>query len=185
VEFGFPNSDYGVEGSIANTVDFNSGLLLGVQIGNRWYFERQEEYAIGIMVNWFDISIAANAQSTNIPGFPDLAKATLDFALLEVGPVGTYKLKENKAIDGYYNLRPTILSSFVVDSDGEGLGSAGFGITHAIGFAYRYKAFYVGPEFVFGKIKGVDVVDANDINDVYGEADINAKSFRILVGFKF
>lgn len=177
LEIGFPSDKYGFD--VDGDAFSEKGKIIGLQIGNRWYFKNEGISAFGIMANWLDVSW--NKKSEN-----DFDFGTLNVSFLELGPVYTYALSSDAALDFYYNLQPTVLSSAYVNSDGDGLGSAGFGMTHAIGGALRYKVFNFGLEYVFGKVNGayVAVGDFPDTGNL-GEATMSAKNVRFLIGFKF
>lgn len=175
-QIGFPSAAYG-----ANTdadSDYKYGTAFGIQIGNQWYFNPKENYGFGLMVNWIDASAVRKRTDTPLGEFQ---RATADLAFLEVGPIGTYVLSEEMAIDAYYNLRPTSLATAyqLEDEDGEAYG--GFGVTNAVGADFRYKLFVLGVEYVFGKVK----VTQDSENLFEDGAKIEANSFRILLGVKF
>ncbi len=160
----FGNPDNNVDG-------LEYGMLNGFQIGNRWYFSPADTWGIGLMVNWFDFSGAS--------GDSDFAAA--DAALFELGPIGTYAINESMAIDGYYNLRPTFL--VMASTEGDLMGYGGFGITHALGVAYRWKVLSVGVETVFGSVNSV-YVDEDDFHDDV-QAKLKNNSTRFVLGVKF
>lgn len=177
LEIGFPSDTYGFD--VDGEGFSEKGKIIGAQIGNRWYFKNEGISAFGIMVNWLDISWNKKSED----GFDF---GTLNVSFLEPGLIYTYALNSDAAFDFYYNLQPTVLSSAAVNSDGDGIGSAGFGMTHAIGAALRYKVLNFGLEYGFGKVTGayVTVGDFPDTGDL-GEAKMSAKSVRFLIGFKF
>jgi hypothetical protein len=182
---GFPSSTYGTVKDADISDEFKLGGLWGIQIGNRWYFSPKEKYGIGLMVNWADISISAKGGT--VRGI-DWGKAVIDFTFLEIGPVGTYALTDKIALDAYYNLRPTVFSSAIVytsPSGGEDITNAyaGFGISHAIGAAFRYKIFNVGLEYVMGGINSTGTTSEDD--ETLADEKIMTNSFRIMLGLKF
>lgn len=181
-QLGFPSDQYGLDKDydLSGSTLEKPGMLLGLQIGNRWYVNRGEKTGIAIMANWFDISWSQKKDAD------DNARGVLDVALLEVGPAFTYALNSDMAIDAYYNLRPTVLSSVVIDSNKNGIGSVGFGVTHALGAAFRYKVLYIGAEYVLGNVNGT-YADLGDFTgaDALGDSKMVINNFRILLGFKF
>jgi hypothetical protein len=136
------------------------------------------------MVNWVDVSLAAKGGTVD---GTDFGRAAIDFTFLELGPVGTIVVADGMAIDAYYNLRPTVMSSALVSTlvtGDETFAYAGFGFSHAIGAAFRVRAFNVGVEYVAGGInsKGTYTGDMNlDLED----AKIQTNSLRIMIGLKF
>ena len=62
---------------------------------------------------------------------------------------------------------------------------AGFGFTHAIGAAFRYKALNIGLEYVMGSVNSEGTYSGD-----YGDEDLDsqkniANNFRIMIGAKF
>lgn len=73
-------------------------------------------------------------------------------------------------------------SSSVAD---ESYTYAGFGFTHAIGAAFRYKVLNIGLEFVMGSINSEGTYSGD-----YGDEDLGSQknivnNFRIMIGAKF
>jgi hypothetical protein len=157
-----------------------AGTMFGIQIGNRWYVHNDGTIGVSIMANWLDATYSQKSYSN------DIKRGVLEVALLEVGPGFTYAINDDVAFDIYYNLRPTVMSSIAVDNDNNGLGAAGFGITHALGAAIRYKVLYFGAEYVNGKTKGkyVEVGDAA-IPSGLEDGKLTVNHMRLLIGFKF
>lgn len=187
---GIPSANFGT--SVDATVDseYQFPILIGLQLGNRWYIAPQEKFGFGIMVNWFDVSMAATSFSSQVS---DITRATFDCTFIEFGPIGTFAINEDMAIDAYYNLRPTLLISGETStptnvsssSSSTTFGYAGFGASHAIGAAFRWKVLNVGLEYVVGSIDcaGSYTGSLNDV-DVPNQ-DISTNSLRILLGVKF
>jgi hypothetical protein len=70
-------------------------------------------------------------------------------------------------------------------NDDETYTYAGFGFTHAIGAAFRYKALNIGLEYVMGSINSEGTYSGD-----YGDEDLDsqkniANNFRIMIGAKF
>ena len=177
---GVPSGSFGLDGIESLNSDLQLKMLYGLQLGNRWYFNPTEQYGIGLMVNWIDFTIGA--KSTTINNY-DYAVAALDLTFLEVGPIGTFAISEDMAIDGYYNLRPTVFSWAIVSEDDNSYASAGFGFSHAIGTAFRYKVLNICVEYVLGSIK-VSQEESSGIS-IPNNGKMNPNSFRILIGAKF
>ncbi|GEM_PF-1981027 len=178
---GLPAENYGLPSDAELDSDYKLGPLAGLQIGSRWYFHPGEKFGVGLMVNWFDITAALK---TNKEGSYTMTRVVADATFLELGPVVTYKIAENLAVDGYYNLRPTgfatiISSKFGDESDSESY--AGFAPTHAFGAAFRYNILSVGAEYVLGKVKC-----SNTDSEGYDPTDkFVANNIRIMIGVKF
>ena len=178
---GIPSENFGLDGvpELLNS-DLQLKMLYGLQLGNRWYFKTTNQYGIGLMVNWIDFTVGL--KSTTI-GYSDYGIAALDFTFLEMGPIGTFAISEDMAIDGYYNLRPTVFSWAIASEDEDSYAAAGTGFSHTIGAAFRYKALNIGLEYVLGSIK-VSQDEDSGLN-IPNNGKMNANSFRIIIGAKF
>jgi hypothetical protein len=185
---GFPSSTYGVTSDSNIDSKYQLSSIWGIQWGNRWYFKPKEKYGFGLMVNWLDLSIGA---TTGTETSYDWARAVVDFSFLEIGPVGTYALTKDIALDAYYNLRPTGFSSAIVTSNSggksidESMTYVGVGFTHALGAAFRYRALNLGLEYVMGSLdsEGKYTGSSNDVTMDNQKNVVN--NFRIMIGAKF
>lgn len=173
--FGFPSSNFGTPGEMPD--DFDYGMMSGLEIGNRWYFSPTETWGVGLMVNWFDVSVVSG-ESKDFDAF------NLEMAFLEFGPVGTYALNEDMALDAYYNARPTSSFMFVVEDDIV-YAFVGSGFTHAVGAAFRWKALSLGIESVFGKVDSDTFYEDGEEVDVDWNETIGSNRFRLTLGVKF
>lgn len=93
---GIPSGQYGI--SSENNVDekFQLGSIWGLQIGNRWYFSPKEKYGFGLMVNWVDITAGVKYGTESDY---EWARSIADVSFFEIGPVGTYVLTKDIALD--------------------------------------------------------------------------------------
>lgn len=194
---GFPSAEFGAPENVSG--DEKYGALFGLKLGNRWYFAPQEKYGFGLMVNWLDLAAGFKSGTRNselTQETSDWAKTTFDVTLLGLGPIGTFALNDDMAIDGYYNLRPTVLIMGEVSSDPAGIaddgtvGYAGFGITNTLGAAFRWKVLNVGVEYVFGKVncqgKYTGPTIAGELEDGdLPDAKLSTNSVRLVLGVKF
>lgn len=194
---GFPSASFGAPESVSS--DEKYGALFGLKLGNRWYFAPQENYGFGLMVNWVDFAMALKSgtdtyiDDNDISVASDWARTTMDITFLGLGPIGTYAINDDMAIDGYYNLRPTFLISGEVQtlsSDDLTTAYGGFGLTNALGAAFRWKVLNVGVEYVMGKVnaKGTQTVPSlNGGTETVDLADekLSTNSVRIILGVKF
>jgi hypothetical protein len=176
-QYGIPSEEFGTYRAVGSD---KYGITVGLQIGNQWYISPMEKLGFGIMVNWFDYSVAAKA-------IDDGARATFDISLLEIGPIGTYAINNEMAIDLYYNLRPTAIinietweSSYGGHSNQYSDTREGVGVTHAIGAGFRWRALSVGMESVFGSVN-----DTSDLLSADETLKMRANCFRFLIGAKF
>jgi hypothetical protein len=182
---GFPSSTYSVESGRNIDSKYQLGSILGIQWGNRWYFKPKEKYGFGLMVNWLDIT--AGVKSGTESSY-DWAKSVADVSFLELGPVGSYALSKDIALDAYYNLRPTGFASVMLQTPNSGdditYTYAGFGFTHALGAAFRYKALNLGLEYVMGSIDSEGTYTGPS-NKTLANQKAVVNNFRIMIGAKF
>ena len=194
---GFPSASFGAPKDVSS--DEKYGALFGLKLGNRWYFSPQENYGFGLMVNWVDFAMAFKSgtdtsfDENDFLVASDWARTTMDITFLGLGPIGTYAINDDMAIDGYYNLRPTVLLSGGVNtysSKDFTTAYGGFGLTNALGAAFRWKVLNVGVEYVMGKVtaKGTETVPSltggTETNDL-ADAKLSTNSVRIILGVKF
>jgi len=177
---GLASESFGLDNIESMNSEVQVKMLYGIQLGNRWYFNPTEQYGIGLMVNWIDFAIGAKSTTINNSEF---GIAAIDFTFLEVGPVGTYAISEDMAIDGYYNLRPTVFGYAIVDEDEDSYVAAGAGFSHTLGAAFRYNKLNVGIEYVLGGIN-VSQEESDGIN-IPNNEKMSVNNFRIVFGFKF
>jgi len=137
------------------------------------------------MANWVDITAGVK---TGVENGYDWARLVTDVSFFEIGPIGTYALTTEIALDAYYNLRPTGFASVMLISDSgddETYTYLGFGFTHAIGAAFRYKALNIGLEFVAGGIDSEGIYSGSNEDEDLGSQKNIANNFRIMIGAKF
>lgn len=183
---GFPSKAYGASKGSDIASEYQPGIW-GLQLGNRWYFNPKEQYGIGLMINWLDVT-AGVAKVKSQSG--DYSRAVADVSIIEIGPIGTYVLTSDIALDAYYNLRPTGFSTVSIQSysgsrEDDTYTYAGFGLTHALGAAFRFKALNVGIEYVLGGINsdGTKSGSGSDVTLTTRKHVVN--NFRIMIGVKF
>ncbi len=180
---GVPSSSFGSENSVES--DYQYGALLGFNVGQRWYIKPQENYGFGVMAKWLDV--AGTYKSGTMLG-NDWTRAAFDISFLEVGPIGTYAINCDMAIDVYYNLRPTVLvdlSNQKYSTDDVTTVYSGFGLTHAIGTAFRWRILNVGVEYVAGSVTSSGSYNGSNNDLTLPDMDNKANSLRFLLGLKF
>ncbi len=176
LEFGFPTGKYGA----ISKDQFDYDVIYGLQVGNRWYVKRFEKSGIAVMANW----ISAGFTQKKAHG---ITATGIELTFVEVGGMYSYAIGQDMAIDGYYNLEPTILITDAVNQykDGnEGIGGYGFG--HALGAAFRYKIFNVGLEYHFGSIEATtETLEDIPSVDQLPDGKIDTSHLKLVLGVKF
>jgi len=184
---GFPSSTYGFASDNQNVDQYKLGTLWGFKLSDRWYFKPKEKYGFGLLVNWIDLTGVYKTGTTNGENWE---REVVDVTFLSFGPIGTYAISNNVALDAYYNLRPTGFGNRLVLKSPSGTSGDqtyyyyGFGISNALGAAFRYKALNIGFEYVFGSIKSDGSYSGPNEVTLESQKNIN-NNFRILLGVKF
>lgn len=171
---GIPSTSYAYAKAI-NVNDDNRFLFTsGLQIGNRWYFGYSRVFKMGLMVNWFDFTTGYRKNN-------DLTRIAIDASLFEFGPIGSFGLSDDIALDLYYNLRPTAFAHFWTYPAEDPEGYLGGGFSHAAGTAFRWRALNVGLEYVLGSIN----CEYLDSEAGYADQKLRLNSLRLMIGAKF
>lgn len=183
---GFPSDVYGFTKGTQIDSENKLGNIWGFKIGNRWYFSPKEKYGLGLMVNWIDFSSASKNWATG-DTYP--ARGVNDYSFLQFGPLGTYAITSNIALDAYYNLRPTVFRCEILSSTpstGDAYYYQGFGFSNAFGGALRYKLLNLGIEYVFGSIKTKYTEKESYSGNTHPDSQkLMTNNLRILLGVKF
>jgi hypothetical protein len=181
---GFPSTTYGFDAErITEYSEYQVNNFWGLQMGNSWYFKTTENFGLGLMSNWLDITIGSKHEEG---GGNEWRRLIVDVSLIEIGPLATVALTNDLVFDAFYNFRPTFVSSalFTYDIDDIKFGTTGFGISHTIGIALRYSVLSIGIDYVIGDIKSREVATDNFSLDL-GTSNVDVNSFRLNLGFRF
>lgn len=167
---------------------WNAPMTFGVQIGNRWYIMPEKDYGFGIMINWLDFSLGKKEVEADDDYTYYSTLATV--SLLEFGPIGTYALDDDMAIDAYYNIKPNAFYPGGLDEPKTGndddllWGYLATTVSHSFGVAFRYDILSFGLEMNFGKMKGV-YLDSYDGYDKSMKEKLPTSVLKINLGVKF
>ncbi len=177
LELGFPDEDYGFEEGVKG----DYGSTLGFQLGNRWYLaDFGAGGGIALMANWLSGSFVGKTEN-------DIDFATFEATFIEFGPMYSFPIANDFAIDAYYNLEPTVLGTIIEDADNAYFG---FGFGHAIGAAFRFRKLNIGIEYQTGMVDAEYTGDAEfDINnqeiDFTTNRDLMTGQMKLSIGMKF
>jgi len=183
------------------------GVAFGLSLDNRWYVYHNDKFGIAVQGRWLDVNYVSGKLGYDT-GLFGLEVESEDEAtqvtggVLGVGPVFTWYLNDDMAIDAYYNIMPAVnytqLKMYDVDgeyawndktqtfeyfetTESEGENNFwGIGVTHHIGAAFRWKVLQAGLEYRFGTIKGMSEFDFDNL-----EMDGAMNMFKINLGVKF
>lgn len=201
---GIPSSDYGTIEKGESKVGINFGL----EIDNRWYVWHNDKIGVAINARWFDMSYGAgNGSSTDdITLFgKKIGSLELEYEqsvfycnMLGVGPMFTFYLNQDMAIDAYYNINPAFQYTFVTttetttyidktedsESSSFDMATLGAGFAHVFGASFRYKVFQAGVEYNLATLSTESV--SSDIEEMdFEDIDFSGNFFKIYLGFKF
>lgn len=182
---GFPSTTYGFDSErVIAYNEYQVNNFWGLQMGNCWYFSTTENFGLGLMSNWLDVTVGARKGEIN---GSEWGRLIIDVSIIEIGPFATVAFTDNLALDAFYNIRPTIVSSALLTNDfAEEMtfGTTGFGISHTLGLTLRYNFLSVGFDYVIGIIKSKEVASDNLSLDL-GTSYVDVNSFRMNMGFRF
>ena len=179
--FGRPPANFGWEqgkgGSWENDLQYLFNF--GFKIGSQWCFSNWENFGLGLKMNWVEVSYGQRIHAYE--NF-SIQKFTLEFSAIGFGPIGVFAIKDNSAVDIYYNLRPTFILSSIFEKDylDEAENEAGIGFSNVFGCAFRFHFFSAGIEFVYGELPDTDLIDQYGY---FGGPRINDTYFRLIIGF--
>lgn len=187
---GINNSNVGLQ---LPAYDWDKYSYVGFQCGFRSYIKPKTKWAIGVKASILDISYTESTtlDETSDEYFDEYdifdeevrSKKFISVGFLSFGPVGTYALAPNVAVDCYYNLRPTYVRTEVAIND---IGTQpGFGISHLCGAAVRIGVFNIGYEYIFGSIKPLSDNIADAVGETQGIGNMKTDYMRIVIGCKF
>lgn len=153
-------------------------ISFGLEIGNQWYVWRTSDETMGVAinVNWFDFQIGS--RKMDVPFFGSMTNRVINFSFLEFGPMYTYAVNDEIGLDGYLNLKPTVLAGVSTGDNVDSSALVGLGFTYALGANFRWRALLVGLEYGFGKVKVADT-DNTDFTQ-----KVNTGMFKINLGVK-
>lgn len=169
--------------------------LFGASIDNRWYVANPGNFGIAIDARWLDIAVGKSKWEKE--GVEYLNSTNAQIGLLMPGVIGTFYLGNEMAIDAFYNVGPTMAMSAVESSLDNAIYDSledtkwGFGLSHFLGAAFRFKVFQAGVEYNFAPLKSVtwfDDEEEGSVEDAFNsvaETKTKFNNLRIFLGFKF
>lgn len=183
--FGFPPSQYGFDGDLPIPEELQLGNTFGLELGNQWYLYHGDNFGLGLDINWLDVVYGKEKYNDSFIG--ELNRITMEGSVLEFGPVGTFAINDILAIEGYYNLRPTYMVSYIYENSDDYVLLRKFSFLHGFGFGLRVKFLYFGYEYTFGNLDG-EISGGGEYEDVdvlYGKQAMDASNSKLIIGFQF
>ena len=213
---GFGGDKYGLSTEEIDMLDetesddlYKKVTTFGLSLDNRWYVANPGRFGIAVNARWLDCSFGRRKYEAEFSILSAESKTQyIDFGLLGVGPMGTFYLNNDMAIDLYYNIQAnasvfkgsvdasidlSLDDIFLSDDDDDYFISwededdsddssvnAAFGVAHFIGADFRFRKFQVGVEYKIANLKGTD----------WGDDDVSYTKFRqnqlrVFLGLKF
>ena len=140
------------------------GVQPNIEIGNQWYFWKNDKMGVGMRVSWFQFGYSAY----EVFG---ITSSVIDLRFIKVAPQFTYAFTDKMALDVSFEVAPTF---FI------GGGTLLAGALFAPGVKFRYNVFAVGFDLGFGSLAGgaasTTSVAIGAINILYP---------KVYLGFKF
>ncbi|MBC7388179.1 MAG: hypothetical protein H7329_03115 [Opitutaceae bacterium] len=166
------------------------GFQPNLEIGNQWYFTKNEKMGFGIKISWLQLGYS----SYKVSGYGNLYSnnsTNVDLRLIKVAPQFTLGLNDDMALDFTVEVSPTLMVGGNTESGYNYLYSAA-GVLFAPGARFRVKKFAVGVDFGFGSLAYNESRDHQVYYNGYSSTEhVNSSgrasifSPRIYVGFKF
>ena len=182
---GFPSPEYSLSGEIPLPDELRIKTTYGLEIGSQWYLLRKDRFGLGLDINWLDAVYGRAKMNDPFVGITNYM--TLEGSFLEFGPVVTFALSDNFAIEGYYNLRPTYFVGYYYENSDDYILVGDFSFLHGLGFGARLKFLYIGYEYTFGTADGSlsGGGEYEDIADLYFNQKMDGANSKLILGFQF
>jgi hypothetical protein len=175
----FPTTSYtGLSGS--------RGLQFNLELGNQWYFVKNDKLGVGIKVSWAQFGFGSKSSTATSTFGGTSSTSTLDLRFLKVAPMVSLGVTDDVALDFYVDIAPTVIATFNSDA-AYGYGTVGAGVLFAPGAKIRYKKLAAGFDLSVGTLSTTIAYNGTNTN---GNANLTGQSFsyfipRVYVGFKF
>lgn len=175
------------------------GANISIEIGNQFMFYKTDKLGIGMNFSWLTVGFNSLSGNNIDPFYEQGVKCSftqLEFNLLRLGPMASFALSDDVAVDAFLNISPTAYLGF---NNNGNQAYATVGLLFVPGARIRYKKLAVGLEVQMGSTKGSVAYDrpyldsydytTNTYNyiDYPDDSDIKISVFkpRLTVGFKF
>lgn len=177
---------------VDSDVRISMGIQPSLELGNNFMFYKTDAFGVGMNVSWLTFGFGSRTKEYEEFG-GEYKVSSVYLSFLKLGPMATYALNDDMAVDAFLDFSPTVYFGTVtqpsVDVFADEDFSNGFimsGIALSPGVKFRYKKLCVGFEAQFGKLSYVDTDAVDDADDVES-SDFKASYFspRLMLGFKF
>lgn len=181
--FAFPSmKTKSIEGQSVSDADKQSlGFQPSIEIGNQWYFVKQDKFGFGMRVSWLQFGYSAGRIKED--GQKIGKSGNVDLRFIKIAPQATFGINDDMGVDVSVEIAPTVLiSGFKYDNSSETGAQAVAGVLFAPGARFRYKKFAAGFDVSLGTLGGG--VKPTDDSDTW-DTKVSVFSPRVYVGFKF
>jgi hypothetical protein len=172
----------------ALTPQLSFGPQFNIEIGNQWYFWKNEKMGIGLRVSWLQFGIGG--LTSKFSGSSNEATGTnIDVRLIKIAPQFTYAFNPKMALDISFEIAPTLFvgaGTYTPTTGGTqtSLFYAAPGLLFAPGVKFRYSVFAVGVDLGFGTpVIAQAYTTGSTVITLTGNTSIFMP--RIYIGFKF
>ncbi|MDX2191052.1 MAG: hypothetical protein SFY32_14420 [Bacteroidota bacterium] len=172
---------------------YSLGLQPNIEIGNQWYFWKNDKIGIGLRVSWFQFGFSSYSFTVNNLG--DINPTLFDLRLIKLAPQFTLALADKMALDFAIEFAPTFFVGAATKNTpavNYVYGTSSLGLLITPGIKFRYQIFAAGFDFGFGSlgygaaISGTSNTGTSTTNSTYTAAGTaNTLYPRIYLGFKF
>lgn len=154
-----------------------------IEIGNQWYFVKNDKFGVGIKVSWLQFGYGQTTEA----GYSSKT-ATLDFRFLKIAPQFSLALGDKSALDIYIEVAPTVMLTGNTEPSKE-FAILNTGVLFAPGLRLRYGKFAIGADVSLGRL-ATNYTDKSASNTTVSNlGTYKSKSTfvipRIYIGFKF
>lgn len=163
------------------------GLGFDFEVGSYFRFAKIQDgkFGIGMRASWLSLSY------TSLTDGPDKWRVG-QIRPVHLGPQFSFALNEEMALDAYYILGFNLTNEFgaiddPINNQDYGISSTLTGLSHEIGFAFRYQMYSLGFGYRMGKLSQMMmVVDGETIDQQFlDEGKFSVNTWRMALGFKF
>jgi hypothetical protein len=132
---------------IVNAFSSNFGFEPNIEVGNQWYFLRNETIGFGAKVSWIQAGYSSYNDINSIT-----PTSNFDFRFLKLAPQLSIVINTNFAIDAYVEASPTLMIGGNPNSSNPGYSYTVYGLLIAPGVRLRYAQLALGFDYGSGSM---------------------------------
>ncbi len=166
---GFPS----LVGNLNTSGSFSLGTQFNLEIGNQWYFVKNDKFGLGFKVSWLQLGYSGYKLAIG-------RTHVGDFKFFKFGPQFSVGIANNMALDVAFDISPTTLFSANTPAD---MAYLTYGVLFGPNVRVRINRFAVGGELSFGSLTQRDLSDTRNPNGLTNK--VNFLYPRLYIGFSF